>query len=151
MKMVLILRDHRKNWKRHTVKWIITRFNSSFRTLVQITLIGPETPNIEPYGDVCERQVCLARTILMSLLHTHGRSLNDDSLRTLLAETEATANSRPLKVDTLGDVQSEQPICPSDILTTKWKVVLPPPVHFVKADEYSRKRWRRIQHIANEF
>ena len=31
---VLILWDHRKNWKRHTVKWIIRRFNSSFRTLV---------------------------------------------------------------------------------------------------------------------
>ena len=34
MTMVLILWDHRKNWKRHTVKWIIRRFNSSFRTLV---------------------------------------------------------------------------------------------------------------------
>ena len=34
--MVLILWEHRKNWKRHTVKWIIRRFNSSFRTLVQI-------------------------------------------------------------------------------------------------------------------
>ena len=42
--MVLILRKHRKNWKRHTVKQIIRRFNSSFRTLVQITLIGTGTP-----------------------------------------------------------------------------------------------------------
>ena len=87
----------------------------------------------------------------MSLLHTHGRSLNDESLRTLLAETEAIVNSRPLTVDTLGDVQSKQPICPSNILTMKSKVVLPPPSHFVKADEYRRKRWRCIQHIANEF
>ena len=42
--MVLILWEHRKNWKRHTMKWIIRRFNSSFRTLVQITLIGTGTP-----------------------------------------------------------------------------------------------------------
>ena len=91
---------------------------------------------------VWERKIRLTRTILMSLLHTHGRSLNDESLRTLLAETEAIVNSRPLTVDTLGDVQSEQPICPSNILTMKSKVVLPPPGHFVKADEYSRKRWR---------
>ena len=35
----------------------------------------------------------------MSLLHTHRRSLNDESLRTLLAETEAIVNSRPLRVD----------------------------------------------------
>ena len=33
-KMVLILWNYRKNWKKHTVKWIIRRFNSSFRTLV---------------------------------------------------------------------------------------------------------------------
>ena len=87
----------------------------------------------------------------MSLLHRYGRYLNDESLRTLLAETEAIVNSSPLTVDTFGDVQSEQPICPSNILTMKSKVVLPPPGHFVKTDEYIRKRWRRIQHIANEF
>ena len=109
------------------------------------------TPASIHMGGVSERQIRSARTILMSLLHTHGRSLNDESLRTLLAETEAIVNSRPLTVDTLGDVQSKQPICPSNILTMKSKVVLPPPGHFVKADEYSRKRLRRIQHIANEF
>ena len=87
-------------------------------------------------GGVWERQIRPAYTILMSLLHTHGRSLNDESLRTLLGETEAIVNSRPLMVDTLGNVQSEQPICPSNILTMKSKVVLLPPGHFVKADEY---------------
>ena len=102
-------------------------------------------------GGVWERQIRSARTILMSLLHTHGRSLNDESLRTLFAETEAIINSRPLMVDMLGDVQSEQPIYPSNILTMKSKVVLPPLGHFGKANEYSRKRWRRIQHIVNEF
>ena len=56
-----------------------------------------------------------------------------------------------MTVDTLGDVQSEQPICLSNILIIKSKVVLLPPGHFVKAGEYSRKRWRRIQHVANEF
>ena len=57
-------------------------------------------------GGVWERQIRLAHTILMSLLHTHRRSLNNESLRTLLAETEAIVNSRPLMTDTLGDVQS---------------------------------------------
>ena len=99
-------------------------------------------------GDVWERQIWSARTILMSLLHTHGGSLNDESLRTLLAET--IVNSRPLTVYTLGDVQTKQPIYPSNILTMKSKVVLPPPGHFVKADEYSRKRWRSIQHTYSQ-
>ena len=33
-----------KELERHTIKWIIRRLNSSFRTLVQITLLGTETP-----------------------------------------------------------------------------------------------------------
>ena len=33
----------------------------------------------------------------------------------------------------------------------KSKVVLPPPGQFVKTDEFSRRRWRCIQHIVNEF
>ena len=57
-------------------------------------------------GGVWERQIRSARTILLSLLNAHGRSLNNESLRTLLAETEAILNSRPLTVDTLGDVQA---------------------------------------------
>ena len=36
-------------------------------------------------------------------------------------------------------------------VTMKSKVGLPPPGRFVKANEFSRRSWRRIQHIANEF
>ena len=102
-------------------------------------------------GGVWERQILSARNIVMSLLVTHGRSLNDESLRTLFAETEAILNSRPLTVQTLGDVKSEQPLSPNNILTMKTKVVMPPPGEFVRADEFNRRRWRRVQHIANEF
>ena len=70
----------------------------------------------------------------MSLLRTHGRSLNDESLRTLLAETEAMLNSRLLAVNTLGDVQSRQPLCLSNILTMKSKAVLPPLFNLVEED-----------------
>ena len=37
-------------------------------------------------GGVWVRQIRSAWTILLSVLNTHGRSLNDESLRTLLAE-----------------------------------------------------------------
>ena len=73
------------------------------------------------------------------------------SLRILFAETEAILNSRPLTVQTLDDVKSEQPLSPNNILTMKTKVVMPPPGEFVRADEFSRRCWRRVQHIANEF
>ena len=33
----------------------------------------------------------------------------------------------------------------------KSKVVIPPPGVFSTSDIYSRKHWRRVQHISNEF
>ena len=56
-----------------------------------------------------------------------------------------------LTVETLGDVKSEQPLSPNNLLTIAIKVVMPPPSELVRADEFSRIRWRRGQHIANEF
>ena len=102
-------------------------------------------------GGIWERQIRTARAILNTLLKTHGCSLNDESLRTLLAETEAIINSRPLTVERLCDVNSEIPLTPSMLLTMKTDVILPPPGSFDRADLYSRRRWRRVQHIAGEF
>ena len=45
-------------------------------------------PSASNMGGVWERQIRSARTILTSLLKTHGTSLNDKSLRTLLIEVE---------------------------------------------------------------
>ena len=108
-------------------------------------------PAASHMGGVWERQIRSARAILTSLLKTHSQSLNDESLHTLLTETEAIINSRPLTVDTINDPNSLKPLSPSNLLTMKSKVVLPPPGSFSSADLYSKKRWRRVQHIANEF
>ena len=103
--------------------------------------VGNRNPPASKHmGGVWKRHIWSVRTILLSLLKAHGRSLNDESLRTLQAETEAILNSMPLTVNTLGNVQSEQILCPSNILTMKFKVVLPPPGQFVKAYELSRRR-----------
>ena len=56
-----------------------------------------------------------------------------------MAEFEATLNSRPLTVELLNDGSSINPICPSNILSMKSKVVMPPPGEFVQADIYCRK------------
>ena len=61
--MVLILWEHKRNWKKHTKKWIIKRLNSSFRTLVRITSIGTGT---------CQHQTiwgCLEKTNVF-IVHT---------------------------------------------------------------------------------
>ena len=68
-----------------------------------------------------------------------------------MAEAEAIVNSCPLTVDGLCDPDSVQPLSPYQILTGKSKVTMGPPGVFQKADVYCRKRWRRVQHIANEF
>ena len=58
---------------------------------------------------------------------------------------------RLLIVKTLGNAQSKEPLCPSNTLTMKSKVVLSLPCQFVKTWKFSRRRWRCIQHITNEF
>ena len=44
-------------------------------------------------------------------------SLRDENFRTLLAETEGIINSRPLRVETLSDVNIQIPLSPSNLLT----------------------------------
>ena len=64
-------------------------------------------PGASHMGGVWERQIWTARAILEGLLKTHGQSLNDEALRTLMAEVEPTINSRPLTVETLSDINSQ--------------------------------------------
>ena len=67
-------------------------------------------PAASNMGGVWERQIRSARRILKSLLKTHGASLSDESLRTLLVEVEAIVNSRPLTTDLLNDANSLIPL-----------------------------------------
>ena len=108
-------------------------------------------PHASHAGGVWERQIRTVRSVLNGLLQEHGRQLDDDSLRTLMAETTAIVNSRPLSVDTLNDAASLLPISPNQLLMMKTSVVVPPPGDFGKADIYCKKRWRRVQHLANVF
>ena len=102
------------------------------------------------FSGIWEHQIRSAMAVLGLLLRTHGSSLNDEALSTLMIQVEATVNSRPLTIETIADGISEAAISPSNLLTIKSKIVMPPPVSFGTPDHYSR-RWIRIQHIANEF
>ena len=105
------------------------------------------------FGGVWERQIRSVRNIMAALMREHGHSLDDEALRTLMCETEAVVNNRPLTVDTLSDPLSPLPLTPSTLLTGKTKLALPPPgkLMFQREDVYCKQRWRRVQHIANEF
>ena len=102
-------------------------------------------------GGVWERQIRTARNILNSLLKTHGASLTDESLQTLLMEVEAIVNSHPLTTDVINGVTSLVPLIPINLLTMKSRVVMPLPGVFTSTGMYYRKHWRRVQHLSNEF
>ena len=108
-------------------------------------------PAASHMGGVWERQIRTVRSVLNSLLASSGGQLDDESLRTLMCEVESVVNSRPLTVDQLADPDSPAPLTPNHLLTMKSKVLLAPPGNFESADIYARKRWRRVQHLANEF
>ena len=95
-------------------------------------------------GGIWERQIRSARGILASLLQTHGHSLDKESLQTLMSETEAVINSRPLIVETINEGQGFKPLSPNNLLTTSSKVIMPPPGVFQRPDLYCRQRWRRV-------
>ena len=88
---------------------------------------------------------------MSGLIREHGNRLDEESLRTFLCEAESTINNRPLTVETLSDPLSEPPLSPSMLLTGKTRLVLPPPGEFKREDLYYRRKWRRTQHLAQEF
>ena len=108
-------------------------------------------PYASHMGGSWERQIRKTRNVLTSLLSRHGTQLDDEALRTSMVESEAIVNCRPLTTDTINSMQFPEPLTPNHLLTTKTKVILPPPGDFQRADLYSRKRWRRVQHLVNEF
>ena len=108
-------------------------------------------PSASHAGGVWERQIRTIRSVLSALLEKSASSLDGEPFHTLICETEAIVNSRPLTVDNLSDSESPSPLTPNHILTMKTKPVLPPPGVFQREDLYLRKRWRRVQHLTCEF
>ena len=111
----------------------------------------PNFPNASHQGGVWERQIGTVRNVLNTMLHKQGHQLNDEGFRTLMAEVSNIVNSRPLTTTNLNDPCSLRPLSPNQLLTLKSNVVLPPPGEFQSSDVFSRKLWRRVQHLANEF
>jgi hypothetical protein len=107
-------------------------------------------PHASHMGGVWERMIRSVRNVLSGILLQHGEQLDDDLLHTFMIEAEAVVNSRPLTYHDKSP-DSPEPLTPSQLLTLKAKVVLPPPGKFVKEDLYCRRRWRRVQYLANEF
>ncbi|XP_067029786.1 uncharacterized protein [Acropora muricata] len=107
--------------------------------------------HVSHMGGVWERQITTVRSVLTGLLENHGNQLDNESLRTLMIKAEAIVNSRPLTTGDLTDPDSLNILTPNHLLTMKSSVILAPPGNFQGADVYSKKRWRRVQQLADEF
>ncbi len=108
-------------------------------------------PAASHMGGVWERQIRTIRSVLSAILDQSEQRLDSTSLRTFLYEVMAIVNSRPLTTEHLNDPSGPEPLTPNHILTMKSTIILPPPGRFTREDLYLRKRWRRVQYLANEF
>ena len=102
-------------------------------------------------GGLWEREIRSVRSVLNPLLLDTFLQLDNEALRTLMSEVGAIINSPPLSVDSLKDPNTPSLLTPNHLFTVKTQVVLLPQGSFQSTDLYCRKRWRRVQHLANEF
>lgn len=104
------------------------------------------------FGGVYERKIGSARRILEGMLQQiETQRLSCETLATFLAEVSATINSTPL-TEISTDVDSQlKPLTPAMLLTQKEYPHPPLPGIFEPPDRFSRKRWRQVQYLANQF
>ena len=107
-------------------------------------------PAASHMGGSWKRQIRTVRNVLSVLLQESGTRLDDESFHTLMKEVQNIVNSRPLSLNNMFP-EAPEPLTPNHLLTMKVKVLMAPPGVFLRDDLYSRKRWRRVQHLANEF
>ncbi len=107
-------------------------------------------PTASSMGGSWERMIRSVRKILSGMLLEHGSRLTSDELHTLLCEVEAILNSRPI-TPVSNDPFDPEPLTPNHILTLRTSVNVPPPGVFQRDDMYMKRRWRRVQYLANLF
>ena len=108
-------------------------------------------PSAGHMGGIWKLQIRTVRSVLSALLERNGQQIDVEALRTFMCEAEAVVNSGPLTSESITPPGSAEALTPNHFLTLKTKVVLPPPGVFKSADFYSRKWWRWVHHLTNEF
>ena len=109
-------------------------------------------PGASHFGGSWERAIGSVRKILnASLLQLGHRSLSSDELDTLFKECAGIINSTPL-YDSPCEADEPLPLTPAHLLFMKDSSDAPLD-NFSEEDlnAYGTRRWRRVQHLANEF
>ena len=105
------------------------------------------SPGASHMGGAWERLIRTFRNVLNGLC-TKIHTLDSSSIRTLFYEAMNIMNSRPLTEIEPGGTE---PLTPNHLIQMKSSLVLPPPPGTFDQDSYSRKRWRRVQYLLDEF
>ena len=116
---------------RHCVEW---KFN---------------TPYASNFGGVWERLIRIVRKVLSSLLSEQPVKLSDDLLTTLMCETEAVVNSRPLTAVS-DDPNDCNALTPNHLLLLNSVDTFPTGL-FSSSDSYHLRRWKQVQYLADLF
>ena len=104
-------------------------------------------PTASHMGGVWERVIRSVGKVIGALLKK--QIMNDEGIATLMCEVEAILNARPLtKVS--DDPRDMNALTPNHLLIMKANQSFPPGV-FSKSDQYSQRRWRQVQYMADLF
>ena len=108
-------------------------------------------PHASHFGGVWERQINTIRRVLDAMFAELGRTqLTHELLITLMAEVVAIVNARPITA-LPSDPDDPRPLSPAMLLTMKTRPAGPSPGQFTQPDLYVRRRWRRVQYLADQF
>ena len=84
------------------------------------------TPTASHMGGVWERQIRTVKSVLISLIKSSPRVLDQETLHTFLVEAESIVNKRPLTLENISDPECT-PLSPHQVLTMKKRGAPPPP------------------------
>ncbi|XP_077968072.1 uncharacterized protein LOC120334576 [Styela clava] len=133
-----ILRKEIEVWNSSKVGQFLRRENIKFQ-------FNP--PTASNFGGCYERLIRSVRKILVALLH--DQLVSDEALATIFCEVESQLNSRPITPISF-DPKDDEPLTPNHLLLLNPTSNLPPGI-FDKKDCYTRRRWRQIQYLADQF
>lgn len=132
------LREALKEWNQETIH------NHLLQKNIKWTFNPPYASH---FGGVWERCIRTIRKVLNAILKE--QRLDDKSLQTYMCEVESIINGRPLTAVS-DDPSDLQALTPNRLLLLKDETPLPPGL-FQKEDNYSKRRWKQVQLLANTF
>ena len=137
------------------IKKSITVFNSgttsestsTFWSKMSVGFSIPQPARTTMGSGIWDLYIRTTRKILSALLKE--QILSDEALLTLLREVESIMNGRPM-TQISDDPRDLEALTPNQMLLLRSGSLLPPGI-FRKEDIFSRKRWRQVQYLADQF